>query len=97
MLFHVKHLHTPDLCPAVNEEVAGTYGRMLRPENREKAGVTVICSGVDLSGHAVYLVLEAASILNVQKFLLPGLGVGTAEVTPIIAIQDATQLVSDGE
>ena len=93
MLYLVKHVHTPERCPAVNDEVAGTFGKMMQEEHREAVGVTVVGCWADVPGHTVYFIIDAESPFKVQKFLVPALGVGTAERTPVIDIQEAMQLV----
>lgn len=95
MKFHIKHLHTPERCPAVNDDVAGTFGRMMQAERQIECGIEVIGAWIDAPGHVVYIVVEAADALSVQKWLWHGLGVGTAETVPVIVAEEAMQLAED--
>ena len=92
MKFPIKHIHTPERCPAVNDEVAGTFGRMMQPDRLAECGVELIGAWIDAPAHAVYMVVEAADSFSVQKWLWNGLGVGTAETVPVIVAEEAMQL-----
>ena len=85
MLFHVKHIHTFEICPAGRgpEMVSKTFGAIARPEHAKEVGVKVLGMYVDAPAHVAYFILDADSAEKVGKFLFPILLIGTAEITPV--------------
>jgi len=85
LLFHVKHVHTYETCPARHgpEVVARTFGTVGSPEHAKKVGVKVLGMYADAPAHITYFVLDADSAEKVGAFLFPILMVGTAEITPV--------------
>jgi hypothetical protein len=76
MLFHIQQAHAPEDCP---------YGK---GGSRSLHDASV--QGVDLKAvygafmeHVIYLIVEADDIDALNKFLLPGMKVCTAEITPV--------------
>lgn len=85
MLFHVRHIHTFESCPARHgpEMVSKTFGTIGRPEHAKETGVKVLGMYLNAPAHTAYFVLDADSAEKVGKFLLPILVIGTAEITPV--------------
>ena len=80
MLFLAKHVHTAESCPAANGTVKETLGKVMK---NTTSGVKLKHLFVDSPGHALYFIIEAEKVRQIQDFFDPGLGVGTAEITPI--------------
>ncbi len=76
MLFHIEQVHTPENCP---------YGdggsRSLHDASVE--GVDVKAVYGSFMEHTIYLVVEADDIDRLNTFLLPGMKVSTARITPV--------------
>jgi len=85
MLFHVKHTHTFQSCPAGHgpEMPAKTFGTIVRAEHATETGVKVLGMYADAPAHTTYFIIDADSAEKVGKFLLPILLIGTAEITPV--------------
>ena len=66
MLFHAIHKHTHATCPAHNPEKRAHFAKVLA--SASDIGVNIIGSYADAPGHAVYLVLEADSALQIAEF-----------------------------
>ena len=85
MLFHITHVHTPELCPYHDPEKArATYGKML--SSAESLGVTLVGVWVDAPAHTIYIVAETDSSQKLEEMLGPGFDIGRAE----------TRVVQDG-
>ncbi len=95
MLFLVKHVHTHATCPAVHDDVSGTFGKVMSDENLANTGVQVNAAYIDVSGHTAYIVADAPSTLALQRFLAPLLAIGSAETTPVLTAQEAMEMVQD--
>ena len=80
MLFLAKHVHTAENCPAVKGNVMQTLGKIATDT---KSGVKLKHLYVDSPAHTMYLIIEADKVSQLQDFFDPGLGVGTAHITPI--------------
>ena len=61
MLFHVKHIHTFETCPAGHgpEMVSGTFVTIARPEYAKEVGVKVLGMYADAPAHVAYFILDA--------------------------------------
>ncbi len=76
MLFHIEQVHTPENCPY------GSGGsRSLHDASVD--GVDVKAVYGSFMEHTIYLVVEADDIEQLNRFLLPGLKVSTARITPV--------------
>ena len=85
MLFHITHVHTPELCPYHDPEKArATFGKML--SSAESLGVTLVGAWIDAPAHTVYIVAETDSSQRLEELLGPGFEIGHAE----------TRVVQDG-
>ena len=76
MLFHIEQVHSPENCP---------YGKGGSGSLHDAS-----VDGVEIKGfygsfmeHTIYLVVEANDIERVNQFLLPGMKVCTARITPV--------------
>jgi len=76
MLFHIKQTHEPKDCPYGK---GGSTGLV----DRSATGVKVHGYWLAFPQHTVYYVVEADEIGAIQAFLKPGVGVTTAEITPV--------------
>ena len=78
MLFHITQAHAPENCP---------YGQggSQSLHDASVAGVEVKAVYGAFMEHVIYLVVEADDIDALNKFLLPGMKVCTAEITPVSA------------
>jgi hypothetical protein len=76
MLFHIKQTHAPHDCP---------YGKGGSPSlfDREAPGVRMHGYWLAFPEHTIYFVVETDDISSLQAFLKPGVGVATAEITPV--------------
>jgi hypothetical protein len=78
MLFHITQVHDPSDCP---------YGkggsRSLHDASVD--GVTVHGVYGAFMDHTIYMVVEADDLDLVHRFLLPGMSVCTADITPVSA------------
>jgi hypothetical protein len=76
VLFHIEQVHTPENCP---------YGkggsRSLHDASVE--GVEVKAFYGAFMTHTIYLVVEADDVEQLNQFLLPGMKVCTARITPV--------------
>jgi len=76
VLFHIEQVHSPENCP---------YGK---GGSRSLHDASV--DGVEIKGfygafmeHTIYLVVEANDVERVNQFLLPGMKVCMARITPV--------------
>ena len=86
MLFHIKHVHTYETCPAAlgdPELVRKTFGTVVSDEHAKKVGVKLLSSYADAPAHATFFIVEADSAEKVGAFLLPLLKLGSAEIRPV--------------
>ena len=82
MLFHVKHTHSAETCPAGNREnVRNTWGKVL--SGAKGNGVKLVGAYVDAPAHTVFLVIDTDSMGNIEKLFIPVLKTGEAEITPV--------------
>ena len=89
MLFHVKHVHTPEMCPAGDSKLTKkTFGIAISPEHASKTGVKILGCYAEAPAHTAYFIVEADSIEKVGSFLLPLVKLGSADVTPITDFLD---------
>lgn len=88
MLFHATHRHTHETCSAHNPENQKKFEETFG--GAEKTGVKVHGYYVDAPGHAVYMILEADTALQISKFFDPILELGDTEIRPVA---DAMELL----
>ena len=76
MLIHVKQSHKPKDCPYGKGGSRSLF-------DRESKEVRIHGYWLAFPQHTTYLVVETDSIASLQKFLAPGTGVATCEITPV--------------
>jgi hypothetical protein len=76
MIFVVKQVHRPEMCPAERGGTRTLY-------DASAPGVKLDRILGDFSAHTVYYILEADWLEDVQRFLTPGWLVCTSEVIPV--------------
>ena len=82
MLFHAKHVHTAQTCPAGDADwLRATFGRMLG--SASEFGVALLGVYADAPAHTVYLIIEAQSSEQLERLFEPLLGLGSAEIRPV--------------
>ncbi|MBM3214579.1 hypothetical protein FJZ36_06660 [Candidatus Poribacteria bacterium] len=97
MTFLVTHVHTHATCPAVNKEVAGTFGRLMQAAHQKACGVEVVGCWIDAPAHTAHMVLSAQSVADVQKFLWPVLRIGSATTTPVVTAAEAMAIAESAD
>lgn len=89
MLLHIRHEHTEQLCPALDQELMNsTFKIVLSEEHRKKCNLELISAYIDAPGHTIFLVVDADDMANVVRFLLPLNKIGKGEVRPVIDARD---------
>ena len=81
MLFHATHRHTHETCSAHKPESRALFGQALA--SADELGVKIIGSYVDAPGHAVYMIIEAETALQVAQLFDPILELGDMEIRPV--------------
>ena len=76
MLFHIQQVHAPEDCPYGKGGSRSLHDASV-PGVDEKAVYGAFME------HVIYLVVETDDIDALNKFLLPGMKVCTAEITPV--------------
>jgi hypothetical protein len=76
VLFHVEQVHSPENCP---------YGHGGSPTLYDKtaSGVQVVGIYGAFAAHTIYYIVEADDMDAVNLFLVPGLKVCRATITPV--------------
>jgi DMSO/TMAO reductase YedYZ molybdopterin-dependent catalytic subunit len=81
-LFVVRHVHSPDKCPAQDPyRGAMLLNHLSRPSVAE-FGLKIQGEAVVKGEHTMYLIVEASDEHQLQKFLAPFEGAGNVEVYP---------------
>lgn len=89
MLFHITHTHTWESCPYHDPEKARTtFGAALAGIN--ETGVELVGAWVDAPAHKFFLVVNAATVEQVEAALAPIIDIGCAETRPV---SDAAELL----
>ena len=77
MLFHITQVHTPATCPKDEGGSNSLY-------NPNVPGVKVIGRYGANAQHTLFLIVEADSVVALQKFLFPGFLRCTATIVPVM-------------
>ena len=81
-LFVVRHVHSPEKCPAQDPyRGAMLLNHLSRPRVAE-FGLKIQGEAVVKGEHTMYLIVEAGDERQLQKFLAPFEGAGSVEVYP---------------
>ena len=84
MLFHIKHTHSHETCPAGQPEmIRTTFGAVVSEEHARKVGAKLLGCYADAPAHVTYFIVEADTAEKVGAFLAPLLKLGFAEIRPV--------------
>jgi hypothetical protein len=76
MLFHIKQVHTPEMCPYGK----GGSGSL---HDKNAPGIKLVGFYGAFMEHTIYMIVEADDIDALHRFLLPGMLKCTTEITPV--------------
>ena len=76
MLFHIEQVHRPEDCPY-------GHGGSTSLHDATVPGVRLVAMYGSFMEHVIYLVVEASDVESLNLFLLPGMKVCTAKITPV--------------
>jgi hypothetical protein len=76
VLFHIEQVHRPENCPY-------GHGGSTSLHDATVAGVRLVAMYGSFMEHVIYLVVEASDVEPLNLFLLPGMKVCTAKITPV--------------
>ena len=84
MLFHIEHLHTPELCPSDSpKKIEETISVVESDEHAKKTKVKVLGKYIAPTEHRLFFIIEAMSYEAVTDFLEPMMKMGTPRITPV--------------
>ena len=81
-LFVVRHVHSPDRCPAQDPYRGAMLLNHLSRPSVAHFGLKIRGEAVVKGEHTMYLIVEAGDERQLQKFLAPFEGAGSVEVFP---------------
>jgi hypothetical protein len=76
VLFHIEQVHKPEDCPY-------GHGGSTSLHDATVTGVRLLAMYGSFMEHVIYLIVEASDIESLNQFLLPGMKVCTAKITPV--------------
>src|SRR4051794_19619900 len=76
VLFHVEQVHRPDNCPY-------GHGGSTSLHDASVSGARLVAMYGSFMEHVIYLIVEAVDVESLNLFLLPGMKVCTAKITPV--------------
>jgi len=76
MLFHITQVHRPENCPF-------GHGGSTSLHDATIPGVRIVAMYGAFMEHVIYLIVEASDVESLNLFLLPGMKVCTATITPV--------------
>ena len=92
MLFHIEHIHTPELCPSDNpKKIEETVSIVASDEHAKKTGVKVLGRYIAPTEHRLFFIVESASYESITGFLKPMIKMGTPRITPVSELGKAIQ------
>ena len=72
MLFHIEHIHTPELCPSDNpKKIEETVSVVESDEHAKETGVKVLGRYIAPTEHRLFFLVEADSYEAITDFLKP--------------------------
>ena len=90
MLFHIEHIHTPELCPSDNpEKIKETVSVCASNEHAKETGVKVLGRYIAPTEHRIFFTVEAESYEAITDFLEPMMKMGTPRITPVSELGEA--------
>jgi len=78
VLFHIEQVHKPENCPY-------GHGGSRSLHDTTVPGVQLVAMYGSFMEHVIYLIVEASDVESLNLFLLPGMKVCTAKITPVSA------------
>jgi hypothetical protein len=87
-LFLAQHSHAPARCPAATPEAATQLLEHISAAAAAHYGVAIQAEAV-LEEHSIYLILEAASQEQVERYMAYFLSLGTVRVRPAVSGEEA--------
>ncbi|MBX6371226.1 MAG: sulfite oxidase [Acidothermus sp.] len=81
-LFVAVHQHAAETCPAQDPAMGSMLLQHLAPANAAGYGVTIRADAVANDKHTFYLIAEAASQDQLERFLAPFAQAGSVEILP---------------
>ena len=81
-LFFVNHQHSAETCPAKDPNMGSILLAHINPMNARKLGVNIHGDAVLDGKHTFVLIVDAADISQVDKFMQPFRMAGTVEIIP---------------
>ena len=92
MLFHIEHIHTPELCPSDNpKKIEETVSIVASDEHAKKTGVKVLGRYIAPTEHRLFFIVESASYESITDFLKPMIKLGISRITPVSELGKAIQ------
>ena len=82
MLFHATHHHTHQSCSAHKPENMALFGKAVA--SASELGVKIVGLYTDAPGHAVYMILEADTVMQLFQLFDPILELGDTEIRPVV-------------
>jgi hypothetical protein len=76
VLFHIEQVHRPENCPY-------GHGGSTSLHDATVTGVRLVAMYGSFMEHVIYLIVEASDVDSLNLFLLPGMKVCTAKITPV--------------
>ena len=93
MLFHIEQVHRPENCPY-------GHGGSTSLHDATVPGVQLLAMYGSFMEHVIYLIVEASDVESLNLFLLPGMKVCTAKITPVsdhpLPVQPPTPVEVEG-
>ena len=81
-LFLARHEHPAERCPARDPQMAPLLLAHLSPVGTSGQGVTIRAEAVVNEAHTLFLIVDADSREQLERFMTPFAQVGTVEVMP---------------
>jgi hypothetical protein len=76
LLFHIEQVHRPENCPY-------GHGGSTSLHDATVPDVRLLAMYGSFMEHVIYLIVEASDVESLNMFLLPGMKVCTAKITPV--------------
>jgi hypothetical protein len=90
MIFHITHIHSPELCPSDNpEKVEKTVSIVASDSHAKAAGVKVLGRYIAPAEHILYFIIEVDNYEAVTEYLRPMMKMGTPRITPVSVLGEA--------
>jgi hypothetical protein len=84
MLFHIEHIHTPELCPSNNpKRIEETVSVLASDEHAKETGEKVLERYIAPTEHCLFFIVESESYEAITDFLETMMKMGTPRITPV--------------